>query len=674
MSNRLHDAAPRARTRILAVICILAVLPAALGAQQSPRNLVDLSLEELMNVEVTSASRKEQRAADVPAAIYVITSDDIRRSGMTAVPDLLRLAPGVNVARVNANQWAVSIRGFNEVSANKLLVLVDGRSVYDRISSGVIWTAEDLMVDDIERIEVIRGPAAAMWGANAVNGVINVVTKSAADTQGGLVRLDYGGLTAQGAVRYGGAIGTGRYRAYTQWSRTDPSLATTGGEAGDGAHSLTAGMRADWVRSTGTLTLEGAYTAGQMHALWPNTDLATATANPVLGDPGENHVGHVVGRWTRSLANGGSWQVQSFADVAAYHQPFADYSRQVFDVDTQYHRGRHGRHDIVAGAGYRLGQDRYDGILGYTLMPINGRSQLMTVFAQDEISLVPTRVAVTLGTQAQYDSAAGAGLQPTARLTWTVTPSQRVWAATSRALRTPSRYEHALHLGLPKGIVEGGLPLVVTTLGNPDLATETFVDVEAGYRLEIGKAAALDVTTFAGRYEHLRTNETSAPTVSFDGIPHVSVLSVFGNQLAASTRGLELAGEVVPLAGWRLAGSYTLFRLTPHLQAGSTDPTAASYTGLAPRAQWNLGSTWGGGSRQTIALALFHAGPLPTMGLGSYTRADVTIEWAATRSVILAAIGQNLLQPAHGEFVGPDAFVGATNMPRRLGLRVRWTF
>ena len=247
------------------------------GFAQSPGpNLSQLSIEDLLNIEITSASRKEQRASDVAAAVFVITHDDIHRSGMTTIPDLLRQVPGVQVAQINSNKWAVSVRGFNGLYANKLLVLIDGRSVYNRIFSGVFWDAEDLMLDDVERIEVIRGPSAALWGANAVNGVINIITKTTADTLGGLVRVDGGRAGEQGAARYGGTLGAARYRLYAQWTGRNESLMAPGTRADDASHRVTTGFRADWATQPGAFTLEGAFTTGQARALWPNLDPQTA--------------------------------------------------------------------------------------------------------------------------------------------------------------------------------------------------------------------------------------------------------------------------------------------------------------------------------------------------------------------------------------------------------------
>ena len=386
----------------LLVLFALVAIPSPGLAQRGERDLSQVSLEELMNIEITSASRKEQRAGDVAAAVFVITQDDIRRSGMISIPDLLRLAPGVEVAEINSNKWAVSVRGFNGLYANKLLVLVDGRTIYNRIFSGVFWDTEDLVIDDIDRIEVIRGPGAAIWGANAVNGVINIVTKATADTQGTLVRVDGGSSGEQGAVRYGGTLGAATYRLYSQWTGRDQSLIAPGTGANDASHSVTTGFRADWATQPGAFMLEGDFTAGQARALWPNLNPQTAAGDPIANIPSDNEGGHVLGRWTRTRASGASLQIQSFMDIAGRQEPVGNYNRRVFDVDMQYHTALGAHQDLVAGAGYRFFDEKFIGQVGFSLNPAQDTSSLLTAFMQDEIELFRNRLAVTLGSQVQY--------------------------------------------------------------------------------------------------------------------------------------------------------------------------------------------------------------------------------------------------------------------------------
>ncbi|MEO8256231.1 MAG: TonB-dependent receptor [Acidobacteriota bacterium] len=652
----------------------LVAVPSTAGAQIPVPDLAQLSIEDLLKIEVTSAARKEQRVADVAAAVFVITHEDIHRSGMRSIPDLLRMVPGVQVAQINSNKWAVTVRGFNGLYANKLLVLVDGRSLYNRIFAGVLWDAEDLMLDDIDRIEVIRGPGAALWGANAVNGVINIVTRSAASTQGGLVRVESGRSDTQGAVRYGGTLGAANYRVYSQWTGRDQSLITPGARADDASHSTTTGFRADWSAAPAALMVEGDYTSGQARAMWFNLDPQTAALEPITNAPSNSQGGHLLGRWTQTLASGASFQLQSFADIAGRQETIADYQRKVFDVDTQYHTSLGAHQDLVVGASYRFVREEVRGRFGFSLTPAEDRSSLFTAFIQNEIALFGNRFAVTLGSQVQHESLSGAGVQPTARVMWKVSPRQRLWGAASRALRTPSFYERAIELTYPPVPSPAGLPLVVIVAGNPTARTETLVDVEAGYRLEIKAAAAIDVTGFVGRYEHLRTSEPSAPIVQFVPSPRILVNTHLDNQLAATTRGLEVVAHWTPAPAWRLDGSVTAFHLTPSVAATSTDPAAARDDGAAPHLQWQVQSSLSPIERVTLGVALFHVGPIAQLGVNAYTRADVSAEWRFTSRFSAIGSGQNLFDAAHAESAGPGSLLLTTQVPRSASLGLRWTF
>jgi iron complex outermembrane receptor protein len=661
--------------RFVAAALLLTIASPTTGvAQTKISDLTQMSIEDLMKIEIVSASRKEQRVVDIPAAVFVITNEDIRRSGMTTIPDLLRLAPGVEVAQINSNKWAVSMRGFNGWDANKLLVLVDGRSVYNRLFSGVLWDAEDLIVDDIDRIEVIRGPGGAIWGVNAVNGVINIVTKPAADTQGGLTRLDIGRVGEQGVVRYGGTLGAASYRLYSQWTRRDQSLIAPDTRADDTSYSVRSGFRADWTAQPGSFMLQGDLVLGQLRALFFNLNPLTAAREALANDPSDIQGGHLLGRWTRGRANGASLQIQSFVDIASRQEPAGIYHRHAVDVDTQYHMPIGAHQDLVAGTGYRFIDETLVGRVGFSLSPAEDHSSLATAFLQDEIVLLGKRLAVTLGSQVQYDSLSGAGIQPTARVMWKGLPRQRLWAATSRALGTPSLLDRGMRVDVPPAPSGGGLPLAVTVLGNPAAETETLAEVEAGYRLEIGTTASFDIAGFVGRYDHLRTLEPVALIAQSSPSPHVLVTSQFGNQLKATTRGLEVVGHWAATQVWRLDGSYTAFQIAPHLAAASQDPGASQEDGSAPRTKWQFRSMLSPSKRATLDVSFFHVGKLEQFQVNAYTRADVRAAWRFTSRLSAMAIGQNVFDAAHAEFVDPRALLLATEIPRSASLRLQWTF
>ena len=662
-----------ARRLIFAIAGLLAV-PAPGLAQTPVPDLSQISIEDLMNLEITSASRKEQRVADVAAAVFVITHDDIVRSGMTTIPDVLRMAPGVDVAQINSNKWAVSIRGFNGLYANKLLVLIDGRSVYSRIFSGVLWDAEDVMLDDVDRIEVIRGPGAAIWGANAVNGVINIVTKAAGETQGGRVQVEGGRAGDQASVRYGGAVGAVDYRLYSQWTERGQSFVSPRVRADDASHSTTTGFRGDKTTQFNVFTLEGEFAAGQARALWPNLNPLTAAVDPIANTPSDSLGGHVLGRWTHTRGNGATWQIQSFVDIASRQEPIVNYSRQSYDVDTQYHTalGRH--HDVVAGVGFRQIDETLAGHVGFALTPAEGDSSLLTAFAQDEIELFSNRLAVTLGSQVQYDSDAGGNYQPTARVMWKGLRRQRFWAATSRAVRTPSLADRGLRVDFPPVPSGTGLPQYSSALGNPAALTETLVDAEAGYRFEMGTAASIDVTGFVGDYDELLIRSASVPLVVFVPSPRILVTAIFGNHLAATTHGLEVAGHWTASAVLRFDASYSAFHLSPEVDPAFPDVIAGTEDGNAPRGQWQLRSAYSPTKSATINVALFHVGRIERLEVPAYTRADVTAEWRFARGLSATVVGQNLLDAAHMEFTGVSSLLTATEVARSASVRMRWTF
>jgi iron complex outermembrane receptor protein len=401
---------------------------------------------------------------------------------------------------------------------------------------------------------------------------------------------------------------------------------------------------------------------------------SVASSRPIANDPTDSQGGHLLGRWTRTRASGASLQVQSFVDIAGRQEPVGDYHRRAFDLDTQYHTSLGTRQDLVAGAGYRFIDEKFDGHGGISLTPARSNSSLLTAFLQDEIGFLGNRLAVTFGSQVQYDSVAAAGAQPTARVIWKGLPRQRVWAAASRALRTPSLNERGIRVDYPPVPSGIGLPLFVSALGNPAARTEELVDVELGYRLEIGTAASIDVTGFGGRYDHLGTQETAAPLVQFVPSPRILVNSQVGNELEATTRGLEIAGQWAPLHALRFDGSYTAFHVAPHLSAASQDPISATADGSAPRTQWQLRATSSPVARATFNAAMFHVGRLEQLQVSAYTRADVSAEWRFTGGLSVMASGQNLFDAAHAEFAGNQSLLLPTQVPRSASLRLRWTF
>jgi iron complex outermembrane receptor protein len=661
------------------VFAIVVGWGAEVSAQRRPTpDLTRATIEDLMSITITSASRKEERAAEVAAAVYVITQDEIRRSGMKTLPDLLRLAPGVQVAQINANKWAVSVRGFNGLYANKLLVLVDGRSIYNHLFSGVLWDTEDLVVEDVERIEVIRGPGAAVWGANAMNGVINILTKSAADTKGTLVRAGGGTFDpAQVIARYGGSFGNTDYRVYSQWSGHGHSRLASGASANDQWRRATTGFRGDWRGGSRAFTLQGSVTNARANSLWVDFE-ESPSANPLsaIDAPSLMNGGAVLGRWTQTRPNGGVVQVQSTVDLAQRDEPVGDYHRRTADVEVQYHTAIGGRHDLVTGGGYRLMHEQFVGRNGYSLTPATSNAGRVNVFAQDEIMLAARRLHLTLGAKVERDGLAGWGLQPTARVTWAVVPERHyAWAATSRALRTPSLTDRGIRVDYPATTGAGPLPIRVSAFGSPDVRTEELSDVETGYRLELTSVATVAATAFYGRYQHLRTLEPQAPTVTVgpEG-PYVSVPVRFGSLFGGNTSGLEVDAHWMPARWWRLDASYSAFRFTPRLDPASRDATTALFDGDASRHQWVVRSGVSVGRRAEVDLALFRVGRLADLSVPGYTRADARLEIPVTRRLTASVVAQNLFEAAHAEFGDGSGTLIRTLIPRGAHVQLAWRY
>jgi iron complex outermembrane recepter protein len=659
------------RSAVLALA--LSGVAAGAGAQVVPTSpdLRRATLEDLMKIPITSASRKEQNADEVPAAVFVLTQDDIRRSGMRTLPELFRLVPGVQVAQINASDWAVSIRGFNDQFANKLLVLIDGRSIYKRNTSGVFWDAEDLLLDDIDRIEVVRGPGGAVWGANAVNGVINIVTKSAHDTQGALVRVGSGTADRlQTTARYGGSFGNAAYRVYSQWSDHGETRLADGTGAADKGNDLTTGLRVDWSRGADAWMVDGTVRTGDAHPLWRFVADPTPGVAPETDRPAWHRNGNVLGRWTHRTDDGSALQVQSVVAISRRSDNVTE-NENTFDTDLQYHTRVSARQDVVVGGAYRFVDNTTSESFSFALTPAASRTTVVSVFGQDEIAVTP-RVHLTLGSKVEHDSYAAWGAEPTVRLMWQPARRHRVWFSASRALRIPSNTDLASRVNVavipgPRG------PVVIGILGNPRYKAEAFQDVEAGYRLELGSKASVDATAFRGRYTGLPTHEPLAPEFeATPGPPHVFIASRLENGLRADTAGLEIAARLAPIPAWQMNASYSTFHLTPHPDAASVDPDAAAFDGNAPAHQWQFGSNVWVGGRTEVNATLSHAGSLGGLGVPAYTRADARVEVRLTRQLSAIAAGRNLLDPAHVEFVA--AAMVSTFVPRSADVQLVWKF
>ncbi|GAB4253323.1 TonB-dependent receptor plug domain-containing protein [Deferrisoma sp.] len=654
-----------------ALLCLGGV-PAAAGEGSG---LAGLSLEELLSTEVTTVSRRAEALSDAAAAVAVITAEDIRRSGATSVPEALRLVPGVQVARIDANKWAVSARGFNGRFANKLLVLVDGRTVYTPLFSGVHWDAQDLLLDDVERIEVIRGPGATLWGANAVNGVINIITRHAKDTVGTRIALG-GGTEDLGFLnlRHGFAVGNTFGRVWARAFGHDASVDREGRDAHDAWQGVRAGARLDGgTAGAATWMVEG---EAYREAVQSRTRALVGPGDPAREFDEEDDVrgAYALARWNRWFSPTAELSVQGYYDRTDRSSEVLGEVRDTWDLDLQHRFTLGGWQEIVWGLGARLTRDRVDGSYAAEVPNDRRTDRLWSAFLQDEIDLVPDRLRLTLGSKFEHNDYTGIEVQPNARALWVVTPRHRVWAAVSRAVRTPSRAEVDIRfrMSLLEPSPEMPVPVEIHLVGNEDFESETLMAYELGYRGAFGRTLTVDATAFCHVYRDLRTVEpVGAPSPGAEGVWVQEMTAE--NRMRGTVYGTEVETGWHPAPWWRLRLSYTwmVLRLTP--EDGSQDPLSEAAEGEAPRNQVSLLSSWDLPAGWELDLWVRHAAGLPSLGVDAYTTADLRIGWTPLPGLDVSLVGQNLLDASHPEFTPEILSTVPAEVERSVYARVTWT-
>jgi len=635
-----------------------------------PGVLKKLSLEELAQIEVTTPSKAPVPAFDSPSAVFVITGEDIRRSGATSIPEALRLAPGVEVARIDANHWSIGIRGFGTRLARSVLVLIDGRTVYTPLFDGTYWEVQDTLLEDVDRIEVVRGPGATVWGPNAVNGVVNVVTKSASETRGTFVSLG-GGNEEQGFLnaRFGGGNGKNfDYRFYGKAFTRDAELHPDNGNFDDW-RSVQGGFRMDWADTgSGAFTLQGDIyqeEAGERVQ-------AGAYTPPYEYNIDDNEFlsgGNVLARWQRNLSQSNDIQVQVYYDRTNRHEPNLGELRNTFDVDFLQNL-QFGRQKVSWGLGTRFEPVRdIQVVTGLTFLPATRTDYLLTGFLQDEIALVPKRLTLTLGTKALHTNFThGIGYEPSVRLSWTLDRTQTVWAAFTHTLRTPSDVEENFFLSGFVGFLPDGTPWMGRFNANDRFSPEQMNGYELGYRRLFGKHVLADVSSYFNHYHDLFDQEltgttffeTGAPGVTMPIVPHYLLPLEFGNGLLAYTKGIEVSPEWRPTESWRLRGSYSFLHMNVYGAPNSGDiGTATGIQGASPQHQALIQSELDVSKKIQVDLTYRYVSALLVGPVPAYSTADARIGWRAAPRVEISIVGRNLLQPSHIEDAGdPGPLVG----------------
>ncbi len=631
-------------------LILLAWAGTALAQPSRAPALADLSLEELANVQVTSVSGRAESLSGAAASIYVIRAEDIRRSGVTTLPEALRLAPNLQVARIDASQYAISARGFNNAIGNKLLVLIDGRTVYTPFYSGVFWDQQDVMLEDVERIEVISGPGATLWGANAVNGVINVITRSAAETQGGLLKLAGGNLDGVAAYRYGGKLGDdGHYRVYAKASQAQNTKTAGGAAVPDGRDFGQGGFRADWKAGRDGFTLQGDAYQGRAE----DRGNLPSLVGPVEVGRIEVSGLNLLGRWTRSHDGGAHTRVQMYFDRTEHDDRLLYRPRsQIFDIEAQHGLPHGNGHRLLLGAGYRQSDDDIAPAILFTFAPQSRRLDWANVFVQEELQLSESLQA-TLGLKAESNDYSGIEYLPSVRLAWKLSERHLAWAALSRAVRAPARLDHDIRwlLALPNP-----LPPFTIIAGGDHFDSEVADVLEIGYRGQPARTLTWSATAFVNEWDRLRSGQP--------------VPAMVENRAEGRTYGFEAWGTWQATPAWRLSAGGTALRKHLRLEPGSADPDGTSDAGNDAEFQWSLRSSLSVTANQEFDLMLRRVGRLPDPAVPEYTALDLRYGWRVRRDLELSLAVRNAADPSHPEF---GAAPGRSEIGRSVLATIKWT-
>jgi iron complex outermembrane receptor protein len=651
----------------------------AAQAQSAQTDLTALNIEDLMNVDVTSAGKKQQKLSNVPAAIFVISREDIRRSGALNIPDLLRMVPGLEVAQVNPSTWAISARGFNGQYADKLLVLIDGRTVYTPTFSGVFWDAQDIPLDFIERIEVIRGPGATVWGTNAVNGVINIITRSAHDTQRGMVTANGGTLEHIGGVAvYGGRMGShGAYRAYVDGFEMGHFLTPEHQSAEDDWYRFHGGFRADAnLRARDSLTIEGEAIRGNEGEVTTSVVSLLPPVNASLDLRDRFSGWNVLARWKRTLSAQSETLLQVCFDRSTRSDTTYGIGLNTLDVDFQHHMPWGRRQDIVWGLGYRLDSDHGASTFRISFGPADLKTQIFSSFVQDEIAIRSDRIHLSLGTKLEHEYYNGFNVQPDARITLTPGDRTTLWAAFSGAQRTPSRVDTSVRYNYSAFPGPDGLPILVSLFGNPGLKNERVIATQAGLRKQLSEKISFDSTAFYNRYRDLTSQEEGATRLEADPSPeHLLIPTYLANSLYGETHGAEVFAHVRLSGRWTISPGYAFLTMHLHTAAASSDTVSGPETeGGIPNQQAQLRSNVNLPGHWQWTTSAYFVGRLPTPKIPSYTRLDTDLTWQPSERISLDLVGQDLLRDLHQEYSGPDLTLMPSLIRRSGYARITWRF
>jgi iron complex outermembrane receptor protein len=628
-----------------------------------------MSIEELSGLRITSVSRVEERLADAPAAVFVITGDEIRRSGVTTIAEALRLAPGVEVARRNSHSWSITIRGFNSDLANKLLVLIDGRSVYSPLYAGVFWDVQDTLLEDIERIEVIAGPGGTLWGANAVNGVINIITRPVSTTTGAFLEVGAGNEDeGMASFRYGGTLGAAiAARGYVKALNRDAFKNLDGTDGGDQAHLAQGGFRLDWgAADTDRWTVQGDFYQGDEGGSFQDTFMLGTLPTGYYPGNTELDGSNVLARWERPLSGGADISLQTYYDQTRRDIPNTyDERRDTFDVDFQHHLRPLGRHDILWGSGYRWTSDEIVNTPYVTFTPAERQDGTLSAFLQDKIAIKSEKMFLTLGSKFEDNDYTGTETQPSARFSWLINERRAFWSAASRAVRIPSRLDADLRLTVPIGFA--GIPFYVTADGTRAYGAEDLLAYEAGYRVRPTERLSLDVSIHRHVYDSLQTVEPGTPIVVLTPpLPYAVLPNVLGNLLEGTSVGGTFVATWQPAERWRLRFQYTRLDLELQKKPGSVDTTRVDEGGNSPENQAAVYSFIDLPHNLQLYTGVRYVDELKNLNVDSYVAVNAGIQWSHRDALNVSLSLENLNDARHVEFTP------GKQIERSAFLRFRW--
>lgn len=641
-------------------------------ADEHTKDIIGYELETLMDMEISIANKKPQKVSDVAAAVHVISAEEIRRSTAKSIPELLRTVPGLQVAQINARLWSVTARGFNSLYANKLLVLIDGRSVYTPLFGGTYWDLQDTMLEDIERIEVIRGPGASVWGSNAVNGVINIITKDANSTPGGLFVAGTGTeLQSLGAARYGEKLDDdSAIRFYAKSFKIDSGERLSGEDAYDSWNSNRAGFRYDKHFSEDeTLTFQG-----DIFGSRADTEaVAPVSHEPYIAkeqDRNSSNGGNILTRWQKAFSDSSDVSLQLYYDRTEREELFIYEDRDTYDLDFQHHYKVFDHHDLVWGINYRFTSDDTQSRSIIDVQPESRDIHLFSAFAQDEITLVEDQLKFLMGVKVEEHKFSGFEVQPTARMLWNVDDTNTLWSSFSRAVRVPTRVDNDIAIDLRFEETPDGVPVIGRAFGNEDVDSEELLATELGYRFQ-HSLFSLDFSAFYNFYDSYRNIEPGEPYMESN---YVIVPFTIDNKAEADSTGFEVLAEVYPEEDWKLSASYSFNHVNIRLNDDSLDPATKSDESFSPEHQFYIRSEYNLFKNIELDAFLRYVDRIATFNVDKYWDMDLRVAWQIDDNLNIALIGQNLFHSQRREFEAEFIRYTPTRLQRAVYGKLTLTF